>query len=103
MARYCAACGGDLPVGLRTDAVCCSASCRKRLERMRIKGVTKRDSYGYMGVTDNPKASPTPPPPRAAQSAPDAKYPIPDDLSIPSWLRRDPGAPHWKLIDEGAL
>jgi hypothetical protein len=101
--RHCIVCGNDLPHGLRADAAYCSVSCRMRALRARAKGLSVGVTQGgYTGVTDNPTPSLAPPLPRAAQSEPDAKYPIPDDLTIPRWLRRDPDAPHWKLLDEEA-
>jgi hypothetical protein len=103
MKRYCTApgCTNELPEGVRADATCCSPVCRKRFERAKVKGTLSVTARGYMGVTDNPNAAPLPPSAIGLSRAKlDAKFPIPDDLTIPKWLRRDPDAAHWKLLDE---
>jgi len=103
MKRFCAApgCTNELPEWMRADAICCSALCRKHLERARAKGTLSVTGAGYTAVTDNPPvASPAVPARPLSQAELDAKFPIPDDLTIPKWLRRDPDAPHWKLLDD---
>lgn len=102
--RYCAApgCTNELPDYVRTDKHYCSDGCRKRAERARAKGVavTGPVARGYTAVTDSP--APATPGARSSilsQAELDAKYPIPEDLTIPKWLRREPDAPHWKDYD----
>lgn len=102
MKRYCAApgCTEELPDGMRADAICCSIGCRKRLERAKVKGALSVTGRGYMGVTDNPPVAPLPASaPMLSRAELDAKFPIPADLTIPKWMRRQPDAPHWKLLD----
>jgi hypothetical protein len=53
---------------------------------------------GYKRVTDNPPKEPqaqSPDPKRVEQ----ALAQIPADLTIPQFLRRDPEAPHWALLE----
>src|SRR5262249_45886116 len=97
--RVCAACGNPLAAYVRADRMTCSDACRKRLERARVRGVavTGYQSQGMHVVTDNP------PPGRPPGGTPGpSKYTeeelrIPDDLTIPKFLRREPDAPHWPL------
>lgn len=103
MDRRCVACGNDLPDYVRADKHYCSVRCRMAAMRAKARGVavTEQVDKGYTAVTDNP---PPAVPASSSQSLSkadlDARFPIPDDLTIPKWLRREPDAPHWKDYDK---
>lgn len=102
MGRRCLSCGNDLPDYVRADRHYCSDGCRKRAERARARGVavTGGGGAGYMGVTDSPPPRPPGSMPTMSKEEIEARYPIEEDLTIPSWLRRVPDAPHWQDYDE---
>jgi len=102
MIRECAECGNPLPDYVRADAIYCSATCRKRRERAKAKGiaVTGYTGRGYQAVTDNPPSTPLTSPLSVPSKYSEEELRIPDDLTIPKFLRREPDAPHWKLLDK---
>ena len=114
--RNCEWCEEPLHESARNEARFCSGKCRLASLRAKRKGAkavtTSLEAWepGYHAVTDNPP--PTPPPPLVTASRPSqapsrasSKYTeeelrIPDDLTIPKFLRREPDAPHWKDYDK---
>jgi len=127
--RNCEWCEEPLHESARNEARFCSGKCRLASLRAKRKGAkavtTSLEAWepGYHAVTDNPPPTPppplvtanpppTPPPPLVTASRPSqapsrasSKYTeeelrIPDDLTIPKFLRREPDAPHWKDYDK---
>jgi len=123
--RHCEQCGKPLHEASRDDMRFCSGKCRVANLRANARALAKtkgakvitdgtatQPEGGYHAVT----ASPLPTPPSSfvtASSPPQTPAPrpskyteeelrIPDDLTIPKFLRREPGAPHWKLLDAPA-
>jgi hypothetical protein len=103
--RACVSCGRELPADMRADAICCSNYCRLRHLRARRRGaklsVSPHKGEGYVAVTDNARPVPSAPPSGAPSKWTEEELRIPDDLTIPKFLRREPDAPHWKDYDQG--
>jgi hypothetical protein len=103
MIRVCVVCEKPLAEDARADITTCSGRCRMRQLRARRRGakiaVTPDLGEGYHAVTDSPRPAPATGASSVSPKYTEEELRIPDDLTIPKFLRREPDAPHWKDYD----